>query len=150
MTDAPVSPSGPRASVPLSPFWSGSHQSPIPSKNDDNDDNEAIGSPRVAARGVMEVPMEVIAFFPLPQDDCDSDERALPPEKRPSRKASTSRPFSRVPSVVKAKEEEDTPPITVSDVDTTSGGSDSTVASTSVKSEFSENTAGSKLLRCSY
>jgi hypothetical protein len=158
MTDAPgtapVSPSGRIASVPLSPFWNEPHQSPLPSKdeknsndNDDNNDNEAIGSPRVAARGVMEVPMELIAFFPLPLDDCDSDERALPPEKRPSRKASTSRPFCRLPSVVKASEAvvEEMPPITQSEADTTSLSSDASVGSTSVNSEFSENTAGSKL-----
>ena len=141
-----------RASVPLSPFWASDQLEPkVPFMNQKSidDDNEAIASPRVHSHGIIEVPMDEIAFFPLPLDDAASDERALPPEKRPSRRASTSRPtLLKVPSVVAAVEKpphEGAAADQQAAADMASVSSDTTVASSeSVHSEFSENTAGSK------
>jgi len=158
-----------RASVPLSPFWTAEGKVladldaaalAVPGTGDDiEDDNEAIASPRVHSRGVIEVPMSEIAFFPLPLDDCASDERAIPPEKRLSRRASSAKKLlpPRVPSVVAAVEGGDGGAVeaaaaadsSTKAVDSgmersgTSISSDTTVAS--VQSEFSENTAGSTL-----
>lgn len=169
-----------KASVGLSPFWveeSKSQDNATTPVNDQNtNDNEAIGSPKVAERGIVDFPMDAIAFFPLPVDDCASDERALLPEKRPSRRASTSRAVAPVPPVLVAAAAavpavvEDTivveaplspdgatkqlvdieglPPDLVigGNHEKSSISSNTSVASgnDSFRSEFSENTAGSK------
>lgn len=138
-----------KGSITLSPFWAAAPNSP-----DGADDDQAIASPRVSARGIIEVPMEEIAFFPLPLDDCASDQRAQAPEKRISRRISASREaqLQRVPSVVQAEEElvdiDGISKMTIKDNSTKSVSSDTTVASSSdsIRSEFSENTAGSKFV----
>jgi hypothetical protein len=161
-TTPPASPTGGhrrRASVPLSPFWTD------PEIEKSGSDNEMVSSPRVSQRGLVELPMAEIAFFPLPMDDAASDEKALLPEKRPSRRASTHHhkdkkgfpaevggappiPFPLTPRstpapefVVEGKEKVDK----AEKEGGTSVSSDTTVRSSdSVQSEFSENTAGSK------
>ena len=107
--DSPLGRHHRKASVGLSPFWADEANN---NNNNNNDkdvtgtpdktitattdyDNEAIGSPKVSERGIIDFPMDAIAFFPLPVDDCASNERALPPEKRPSRRASTTTATSR-------------------------------------------------------
>lgn len=137
-----------RGSVPLSPFWASD-----PEDRATRDDDEALGSPRVHSKGIIEVPMTEIAFFPLPLDDCASDQRAMPPEERISRRVSAAREApARVPSVVQADEGDGlvdiqgVPKTMKEDISNTSISSDTTVASSSdsIRSEFSENTAGSK------
>ena len=175
---APASPTSPgghqrRASVGLSPFWAAADLF-VGADMNINQDDEAIASPKVHERGIIDFPMEEIAFFPLPTDECASDERALLPEKRLSRRLSTSRAAAaKVPTVVAAVESEaapvvveaavarggDAPGKSLVDIEGTMAtnlvvgdksiatiSSDTSVASSSnsVRSEFSENTAGSK------
>ena len=169
-----------KASVGLSPFWvdesknQGNTTTPVTSQ--DINDNEAIGSPKVSERGIVEFPMDAIAFFPLPVDDLASDERGLLFGKRTSRRASTPRSAAPVPPALVAAAA--AIPVAVEDTIVTeaplspdgatkalvdieglppglmiggnheksSTSSNSTVATgnDSFRSEFSENTAGSK------
>lgn len=140
MTDqcppTPTSPSRQRsASVPLSPFWVDADAA--------KEDNEAVASPRARSRGQVEVSLENIATFPMPEigDECSAELAFMHPDKRLSernRRASQTAPKEVMRGVVvEGKAEVDagkTPSVT------------STSSDDSIHSEFSENTAGSKLL----